>query len=314
MADHVDWLRGGTGGGGLDEDGDAVVGQLAAERPPVDAAEYDEAYFLCASEGYREFAASRGRRLGARLRKVLELADVRPGQRVLDVGCGRGELVVQCALRGARAAGIDYAEAAVRIANEAIGHHPAAVRDRCQVLAMDACRLRFEDASFDTAVMSDVVEHLTPSQLDAALAEVRRVLRPGGRLVIHTYPNRELLDVTYPAYVRRVHQVMAAACRLLRYRDSIIRPDVPTGPIFPRSEHERRFHVNEQSGASLRLALHRRGFEAVRMRFWQPAAYAVGWPLRLWALDLVRYLRPFSFFPPLNRYFCGHIWAVARRP
>ena len=283
------------------------------KRAAVDAAEYDEAYFLAAAEGHREFVESRGSRLGARFRRVLALADVRPGQRVLDIGCGRGELVLQCALRGAHAVGIDYAEAAVRIAAEAIAPYPEEVRARCQVLAMDARRLEFEDGSFDTVLMTDVVEHLAPTELDAVLAEVRRVLRTGGRLVVHTSPNRLLLDVVYPAYIRRVHQVVATACRLLGHRDSVFSPDLPTASTFPRTDYERRLHINEQSAASLSASLCRHGFVDVRLRFWEPVAYPTRWSLRMKTLDFLRFLRPMSLFPPLNRFFCNHILATARR-
>ena len=288
--------------------------QPDAGRPAVDAAEYDEAYFLCASEGYREFAASRGRRLGPRLRKALSLAKVQPGQRVLDIGCGRGELVMQCARLGAFATGIDYADAAVAIAREALASHPPDVQERAAFALMDARRLEFADASFDLAFMTDVVEHLAPVELAAALCEVRRVLRLGGRLVVHTSPNRLHLDRVYPAYTRRVHQVLAAACRLLRYRDAVFSPDLPVAPRFPRTDYERRMHINEQTGDSLRAALEGAGFHVERLLYWESAAYPTRLSLRLRLLDLLRYLRPLSYFPPLNRYFCNHIWAVARRP
>jgi len=288
--------------------------QREAERPAIDAGEYDEAYFLCASEGYREFAASQGRRLGPRFRRALSLAEVQPGQRVLDVGCGRGELVIHSALWGARAVGIDYSETAVAIAQGALASHPADIRQRAAFVLMEARRLGFPDASFDTALMTDVVEHLAPAELAAALAETHRVLRSGGRLVVHTSPNRLLLDRVYPAYTRRVHQALAAACRLLRYRDAVFSPDLPVAPRFPRTDYERRMHVNEQTGESLQDALDDAGFYVERLLYWEPTAYPTRLSLRLRLLDLLRYLRPLSYFPPLNRYFCNHIWAVARRP
>ena len=288
--------------------------QRQAEGPAIDAAQYDEAYFLCASEGYREFAASQGRRLGPRFLRALSLAEVQPGQRVLDVGCGRGELVIHSALRGARAVGIDYSETAVAIAQGALASHPADVRQRASFALMDARRLAFADASFDTALITDVVEHLAPAELAAALAEARRVLRPGGRLVVHTSPNRLLLDRVYPAYTRRVHQALAVACRLLRYRDAVFSPDLPVARQFPRTDYERRLHINEQTGDSLRATLEGAGFRVERLLYWEPAAYPTRLSLRLRLLDFLRYLRPLSYFPPLDRYFCNHIWAVARRP
>jgi SAM-dependent methyltransferase len=148
----------------------------------------------------------------------------------------------------------------------------------------------------------------------AALAEAHRVLRPDGRLVVHTSPNRLLLDRVYPAYTRCVHQVLAAACRLLRYRDAVFSPDLPVAPRFPRTDYERRLHINEQTADSPRVTLEDAGFRIERLLYWEPTAYPTRLSLRLRLLDLLRYLRPLSYFPPLNRYFCNHIWAVARRP
>ena len=239
---------------------------------------------------------------------------MQPGQRVLDIGCGRGELVIHSALRGARAAGIDYSDAAVAIARGALASHPPDVQKRAAFALMDARRLEFADASFDTAFMTDVVEHLAPPELAAALAEAQRVLRPGGRLVVHTSPNRLLLDRVYPAYTRRVHQALAAACRLLHYRDAVFSPDLPVASRYPRTDYERRLHINEQTGDSLRAALEGAGFRIERLFYWEPAAYPTRLSLRLRLLDFLRYLRPLSYFPPLNRYFCNHIWTVARRP
>jgi ubiquinone/menaquinone biosynthesis C-methylase UbiE len=278
----------------------------------VDPSAYDERYFLTCCQGYDEFLASRGRRLGARFRKALDLARIEPGQRILDVGCGRGELVLHCALRGAEAVGIDYSEAAVRLAAASLHEAGSEVRGRASVLAMDATHLDFPSASFDLAFMTDVVEHLHPRELERALAEAFRVLKPRGRLIVHTCPNRLLVDRVYPAYVRRIHQTVVALCRLLRYQDDVFNTYLPTGPRYPRSPYERELHVNEQSPASLGDNLRRQGFRVRTMLFWEPPAGRP--PARLQGLDFLRHLRPMSYFWPLNRLFCNHIWAVAERP
>ena len=70
---------------------------------------YTEDYFLTACEGYQEFAESHGEHLSRRLAAAFAVASVEPGMRVLDVGCGRGEILRHCAHLGARAYGIDYA-------------------------------------------------------------------------------------------------------------------------------------------------------------------------------------------------------------
>lgn len=286
----------------------------ATLKAGVDPAAYDERYFLSSCQGYGEFLASSGRRLGPRFRKALELAAVRPGQRVLDIGCGRGELVLHCALGGAEAVGIDYSEAAVRLVEATLREAPHEARGRASVLRMDARGLRFPSASFDTALMTDVVEHLSPHELDQALAEAFRVLKPGGRLVVHTCPNRLLMDRVYPTYVRRVHQVVVLLSRLVRYQDDVFNAYLPTARRYPRTPYEKRLHVNEQTPGGLRRSLERAGFRVRSLFFWEPRAHPGRPSVRLLALDFLRYLRPMSFFWPLSRLFCNHIWAVARRP
>lgn len=287
--------------------------------------EYDGGYFLWHCEGSGEFLASRGRKLSARLQKALELANVLPGERVLDIGCGRGELVAHSALRGADAVGIDNSATAVRLAREALAEMPADVRGRAFFAIMDARRLGFPDASFDAAIMSDIVEHLYPRELRQALDEARHVLKPGGRLVVHTSPNALVYKVTYPAYVRHVHQAIRWLAELARYESYFIGPTLPTEREYPRTDGEKRYHVNEQTAAGLARKLRERGFRVVKTEHWEvPHGIELWAPfiekgsllrhsIELMCLDAVRYLRPFSYARPLSALFANHIWMVAKK-
>ena len=292
----------------------------------VDPDIYTGDYYLTNCHGFEDFAISGGRKVGPRFVKALSLAGELRGKRVLDVGCGRGELVIQSAMRGADAWGIDYADAAVRIAEQALdrAEHAldgadAALRARTHVAQMDVKALRFEDGYFDAVFMMDVVEHLYPHELSQAFDELRRVIRPGGRIVLHTSPNTLFERTVYPNYSRRINQIALAAGKLLRINDGLFNETMlPTGPEFPHDTFERTMHINEQSLAGLRAEVEQHGFRVRTAEYWEPPSKGGYFSSRrlnieLKLLDFVRFLRPLSHYPPLNRFFCNHMWVTAER-
>ncbi|MBX5473621.1 MAG: ubiquinone/menaquinone biosynthesis methyltransferase, partial [Thermoleophilia bacterium] len=106
---------------------------------------------------------------------------VRPGDRVLDACCGTGDLAVAARRAGAReVVGLDFSEAMLERARRKA---PAIEWVRGDLLA-----LPFPEASFDVATVGFGVRNV--EELDAALRELRRVLRPGGRLAV--------LEITTP--------------------------------------------------------------------------------------------------------------------
>jgi ubiquinone/menaquinone biosynthesis C-methylase UbiE len=110
-----------------------------------------------------------------RLRFLLD--KVRAGDRALDVGCGAGEFTAAMATAGADAIGVDVAEAALERARS---RHPGV---EFRLVPFDG-PLPFEDGSFELVWASEVIEHVA----DTArwLSEIRRVLVPGGRLLVTT--------------------------------------------------------------------------------------------------------------------------------
>jgi demethylmenaquinone methyltransferase/2-methoxy-6-polyprenyl-1,4-benzoquinol methylase len=120
-------------------------------------------------------------------RALAARALVRPGDRVLDVGCGTGDLALACRAAGARAVlGVDFAAPMLTLARAKARRRAALGVD---FAAADATALPLPDASVDVWCAAFVVRNIP--DLDAALAEAARVLRPGGRLGILEIPRLE---------------------------------------------------------------------------------------------------------------------------
>jgi len=111
---------------------------------------------------------------------------VRPNDEILETGCGVGYGSQMLSERAHSVVAFDYSPAALEYARE---RHSA---PNLTYLLMDCHRLALADTSFDLVVSFEVFEHLE-APLDY-LSECRRVLRPGGRLVLST-PNRSSWDI-----------------------------------------------------------------------------------------------------------------------
>ena len=99
-------------------------------------------------------------------------AAVRPGDAVLDACCGTGDLAVACARAGGKVTGLDFSERMLECARRKA--------PRIEWVRGDLLALPFEDASFDAATVGFGVRNV--ADLELGFRELRRVLRPGGRL------------------------------------------------------------------------------------------------------------------------------------
>ena len=105
-----------------------------------------------------------------------------PGMRVLDLGCGTGRHAFEVVRRGAHVAALDLGQEDLARARDWLAAMAATgeARGAAAAIRADGLRLPFPDASFDRVIVSEVFEHIP--QDEAAMREVLRVLRPGGRL------------------------------------------------------------------------------------------------------------------------------------
>lgn len=115
-----------------------------------------------------------------------ERLGIRPGDLVLDLGAGTGRHAFEAARRGARTIALDLSAGDLAQARDWLAAMAGAgeLPTAAQALAVraDALCLPFADALFDHVIVSEVFEHI-PSD-EVAIAEVRRILKPGGRLAV----------------------------------------------------------------------------------------------------------------------------------
>ncbi len=155
---------------------------MGGQSEPMTHTHYDqfaEAYAVANAEGF--FNAWYEKPAMLRL-----LGDV-AGHRILDAGCGSGPTSVALTRRGADVSGFDLSAAMIEIARRSLPEMDLRVHDLAEPLPWD-------DAAFDT-VLASLVLHYLPDW-SGALAEFRRVLRPGGRL---------LASVNHPGAFPLVH-------------------------------------------------------------------------------------------------------------
>jgi len=196
---------------------------------------YTKEYYTSMCFGHNEFG--RGE-LASTFRRALEYIQPGTGQRILDMGCGRGEMARACHIAGADVVGMDYSKDATSLAKDFVGVG--------RVLQASGTHLPFPSDSFDWVIMLQFVEHLSEDDMASCLNETRRVLRPKGKLLI-------LTDNPWHDF----YEALRRTYRWLRYHEDLKAP----------SSSEEMYHVNVRSPIYWVRFLKARGFKNVHAWF-----------------------------------------------
>lgn len=204
------------------------------QKKTPDPDEYTKEYFLTDCGGFKEYLQGK---LSLRHQKALEYLAVNPGEVILDIGCGRGELLSACREKGGVPVGIDYSSAAITISKRG--------KENPNLIQASATALPFREETFDKVIMLDIVEHLSATDLMICLRDVKRVLKTGGQVLIHT-PNQwgDSLAVLYVKI------------------SSILRPWQKKKNVSPSTHSYSTLHVNVLNPISLSRVLRTAGFKS----------------------------------------------------
>ena len=230
----------------------------------VDLKLYDKEYFLKNLPGYEEYSHNKGKEILEHHQHTLYLANLKKGETVLDIGCGRGELVRQFALRKCKVVAIDASLEAIKLAKETISQLPVELQKNVRFECMKATDINFSE-KFDAIFMTDILEHLYDWELKILLDKIKRMLTENGRLIIQTpnlnyecflYPLKHLLTSPF-IFLKQLFRIFRGKNRCKTPKEWFKN----TFKIrYPRPDYVLKMHINIKTPWGLKNLL--RGFDA----------------------------------------------------
>lgn len=223
---------------------------------------YDKNYYLHSLPGLEH--AENPDVIDEAVSETIRVGNIKPGQRILDFGCGRGTCAIALAKYGCTVVGVDFSQEAIDFARGYIKRFPEDLQKRVSFSRLEIKNLGFEQ-EFDAVVLNQVYEHLQDWELEGLMQKFKKALKPGGALVIST-PNLNYERFLYP--LKRIiefpFKTIKMMLRILRGKS---KHSESIGQFFgelfkiryPESEHTE-LHINLQTPGSIKKFMQKQGF------------------------------------------------------
>ncbi|KPJ70723.1 hypothetical protein AMJ51_01165 [Microgenomates bacterium DG_75] len=143
---------------------------------------YDQDYFLKDCGGWETFLKSGGKKLVKRFQVALEMVEIKKGMKILDIGCGRGEVVSYYHQKGAKVIGLDFSQAAIKIAKKT---YPEVSFIHQNVFQYQP------ETKFSLIMMLDFIEHIPKRKFKGLLRKCHHWLEKKGQILIHTNEKKQ---------------------------------------------------------------------------------------------------------------------------
>lgn len=148
---------------------------------------YTQEYYLTDCDGHREYVAGMEDKLHEKFSMILSMIEMRHDMRILDIGCGRGELVYLFAREGSAVDGIDYSKDSIALSRQTVSKLPEENKNKVTLTACCAEEYPLK-GQYDYVFMLDVLEHMHDWQLQKLFSNLKDHLKPNGKIIITT-PN-----------------------------------------------------------------------------------------------------------------------------
>jgi 2-polyprenyl-3-methyl-5-hydroxy-6-metoxy-1,4-benzoquinol methylase len=193
------------------------MNRTASPKKEIPPDIYTKQYYMTDNEGCWEYTKDLDANMHHKYKRPLELAEIKPDDHVLDIGCGRGELIYYALKQqAATAMGIDYSQAAIDLAQQTILRLPIDMQKKAEARVADVVQYTFP-RKYDVIFMIDVAEHLFDWQLVATFQKIYELLNDNGRLILVT-PN-----IYYEKYLQPLKKFLDIPFRLIKWPLRILR-------------------------------------------------------------------------------------------